>query len=82
MSLRETLGNIRKQAAANIPDEAREVMRRATTRLAESGQIESALGVGERLPAFALKDHEEIVHSSAELLVRAPLVLQFYRGYW
>ena len=82
MGLREKLEEIRTQAASRIPEEGKEVMRRATRQLAESGQVERVLGPGAKLPSFALKDCDEIVHSSAEMVSRAPLVLQFFRGHW
>lgn len=42
----------------------------------------SALGIGERLPEFALFNAEGKLVSSPELLSRGPLVLSFYRGEW
>jgi len=82
MSLRETLASIKAGAVERIPPEAREIMNRVTRDLEASGQAERSLGVGTPIPRFALKNHEEIVTSSADLVERAPLVVLFYRGVW
>lgn len=82
MSLRQTLQEIKDRAAERLPDNAREVMRRATRQLAESGQVEKTLGAGDTMPAFTLRNHQDVPVDSAELLRQGPLVLQFYRGIW
>ncbi len=82
MSLGDTLKEIKDRAAERLPDNAREVMRRATRQLAESGQIEKTLSAGDTMPAFTLRNHQDVLVESAELLRQGPLVLQFYRGYW
>jgi hypothetical protein len=82
MGLRETLADIKKESARQIPEDAKEVMRRAIRQLADSGQVEGALGAGDEVPAFEVKDLDGERVTAGELLSRAPLVLQFYRGHW
>lgn len=65
-----------------VPPEVVAVMHRATADLAASGQVQRALGVGAKLPAFTLSDSEDRAVSSADLLARGPLVITFYRGVW
>lgn len=65
-----------------VPPEVVAVMHRATADLAASGQVQRALGVGAKLPAFTLSDSEDRAVSSADLLAKGPLVITFYRGVW
>jgi peroxiredoxin len=57
-------------------------MHRATAELKASGRAERAMKVGDRAPAFRLKDSESNVVSSSELLETGPLIVTFYRGVW
>jgi len=82
MGLRETLADIKKESARQIPEEAKEVMRRAIRQLADSGQVDKALGPGDEVPAFELESLDGEGVRADELLSRAPLILQFYRGHW
>lgn len=66
----------------SVPYSAIQTMHRATAELESSGQAERALRVGEKAPAFALKDPAGEVVSSVDLLARGPLVISFYRGVW
>jgi peroxiredoxin len=65
-----------------VPPEVVAIMHRATAELAASGQVQRALAVGARLPAFNLSDSDDGAVSSAELLAKGPLVITFYRGVW
>ena len=82
MGLNETLQKIKQDAGKRIPAEYLPVMARATAALEASGQAERSLAVGERMPTFSLKDQDDVIVSSEDLLGRAPLVLLFYRGVW
>jgi hypothetical protein len=82
MSLRDTLKEIKAGAVERIPPEALEVMGEATRQLEASGQAERSIAVGERIPTFAVKGHDDVIVSSEDLLMKAPLVLLFYRGVW
>ena len=66
----------------NVPRSAIEIMHRATEELRRSGQVERALGVGARAPAFALPNQHGQIVSSADLLAGGPLVISFFRGHW
>ena len=66
----------------NAPASIHEPMRRATAELVASGAAKRAAKVGDRAPAFVLKDPDGKDVSSAELLSHGPLVLTFYRGVW
>ena len=81
-TLQARLDDMREASAKKIPPEARAVMHRATAALADSGQADRALGVGDALPAFALPDSTGATVSSSELLSRGPLILTFFRGRW
>ncbi|MBG0857814.1 AhpC/TSA family protein [Streptomyces spinoverrucosus] len=65
-----------------IPAEIREIMRRAGQELAESGQLDRALGVGDRAPRFSLPSATGETVSLDGLLADGPVVLTFYRGAW
>ncbi len=66
----------------NVPPSVIETMHRATAELIASGAATRALRAGDKAPAFALKDPDGMIISSAELLARGPLVVSFYRGVW
>ncbi len=82
MSLDEQLERIRAGAVTRVPEEKRAVMGAAIKALRETGILDTAIGVGDTLPAFALRNvHDEEVRS-ADLLARGPLVLTVFRGVW
>src|SRR5262249_9792572 len=54
----------------------------ATDELIASGAANRALKVGEKVPAFVLRDSDGNSVFSAELLKHGPLVVAFYRGVW
>jgi peroxiredoxin len=66
----------------NVPYSVIEVMHRATAELKASGAAQRALKVGDKAPAFTLKDPEGKDVSSAALLANGPLIVSFYRGVW
>ena len=57
-------------------------MHRATAELIAFGAAERALKVGDKAPAFTLKDPNGNDVSSAGLLAQGALVVSFYRGVW
>lgn len=65
-----------------VPRSVVEAMHRATAELKASGRAERAMKVGDRAPAFRLKDSESNVVSSSQLLETGPLIVTFYRGVW
>ena len=66
----------------SVPRSVIETMHRATAELIASGAAERAKKVGDKAPAFALKDPDGNVVSLAELLKKGPLIVSFYRGVW
>lgn len=66
----------------NVPRSVIETIHRATAALKASGMAEKALTVGDKAPAFTLKDPDGKLVSSADLLAKGPLVVSFYRGIW
>jgi peroxiredoxin len=65
-----------------IPAEVRQIMRRAGQELADSGQAERALAVGDRAPGFRLPSATGQTVALDDLLADGPVVLTFYRGVW
>ncbi|MFJ7150321.1 peroxiredoxin-like family protein [Streptomyces sp. NPDC100445] len=65
-----------------IPAEVRQIMRRAGQALADSGQADRALTVGDRAPRFQLPSATGRTTALADLLADGPVVLTFYRGAW
>lgn len=65
-----------------IPAEIREIMQRAGQDLADSGQADRALTVGDKAPRFSLPSATGQTLSSDALLAEGPVVLTFYRGAW
>ncbi|MCC2656387.1 MAG: alkyl hydroperoxide reductase/Thiol specific antioxidant/Mal allergen [Panacagrimonas sp.] len=83
MSLQDRLDAFKADfEGTKAPPEVVAIMHRATAELAASGQVQRALGVGAKLPAFNLSDSEDRAVSSADLLAKGPLVITFYRGVW
>lgn len=70
------------KAPYNVPYSVVEAMHRATAELKASGQAERAMKAGDEAPAFRLKDSEDNIVSSSELLETGPLIVSFYRGVW
>lgn len=66
----------------NITPAMTEAMHRATNELIQSGAAARALKAGDQAPLFTLNDPQGHPVSSAELLLKGPLVLSFYRGVW
>ena len=66
----------------NVPRSVIETMHRATAELKAAGLAERAKKVGDKAPAFLLKDPEGNIVSSKELLANGPLIVTFYRGVW
>ncbi|HLZ64681.1 MAG TPA: peroxiredoxin-like family protein [Aliidongia sp.] len=66
----------------SVPRAVIDVMHRATKELIASDAAAQALKVGDKAPAFTLKDPDGNEVSSLALLQNGPLVVSFYRGVW
>jgi AhpC/TSA family len=82
MTLKEQLDDLKAKAAARIPPETQEVMRRAIDDTRTSGLLAKTLKVGDRAPEFTLPDEDGRPVSLTSLLATGPVVLSFYRGRW
>ena len=81
-TLAKRLDTIRLGADKRIPPDKRAIMHRATDDLRSSGILDGVIKVGDRLPAFALKNAFEEEVRSSELLASGPLILTVFRGTW
>jgi hypothetical protein len=80
--LAERLEAIRQGADKRIPPDKRAIMHRATADLRASGIMDRVIKVGDRLPAFALRNAFGQEVRSSDLLTNGPLVLTVFRGSW
>lgn len=84
MSLQDKLDAMKRtfESGGNLPASVIEAMHRATAELIASGAAARAVEVGDKAPAFVLKDPDGHPVALADLLAQGPLVLTFYRGIW
>ncbi|HZQ91760.1 MAG TPA: peroxiredoxin-like family protein [Terriglobales bacterium] len=80
--LRLTLAEITGRVSSLVPPEKLEPPERAIDDLRASGITERILRVGATAPDFELVDQRGQVVRSADLLVRGPLIVVFFRGRW
>jgi len=81
-SLTDTLAAMREVSTSRIPAEIREILTQANEDLAGSGIMDGMIGVGDKLPPFALTNQDGETISSDDLLAKGPLVMSFFRGLW
>jgi peroxiredoxin len=82
MTLAAELHTFYESRQQQIPAEVREIMKRATRGLADSGQADRALTVGDQAPAFSLTSATGQTVTLDGLRAAGPVVLTFYRGAW
>ena len=82
MTLAAKLDEIRAGAAKRIPPEQFAIMKAATEDLANSNIMDGVIKVGDRLPAFSMRNQTGEMVDSADLLAKGPLVLTVFRGVW
>lgn len=82
MTLNAELRAFYEARQQQIPAEIREIMRRAGQELADSGQADRALTVGDPAPRFRLPSATGEFVALDDLPARGPVVLAFYRGAW
>ena len=82
MTLDERLAAIRDAASKRIPPERQAIMHRAIEDLRASGIMQRIIKVGDRLPAFVLRNAYAQEVRSSDLLAKGPLVLTVFRGSW
>ena len=82
MTLQDKLNEYKAQFESTLPPEAIAIMHRATDDLRHSGIMERVLKIGDHTPEFALPNAQGQIVSSAKLLEKGSLVVNFYRGIW
>ncbi len=82
MSLKEKIEELKRQSAGKIPEDAREVMQRATEDLIKSGIEENIPKVGSKAYDFTLQNYDGSAVTLSEEAAKGPVVLSFYRGGW
>ena len=82
MTLNATLQQMKAASLSRIPPEAAAIMAKTKAELEASGILKMALDRGQTAPEFELRDWQDTLFNSAEILARGPLVLTFYRGSW
>ena len=82
MALQEKLDKLKAGFEAKAPKDALDIMHRATDELRSSGIMHQMLKIGDKAPEFHLKNADENMIHSKDILSSGPLVLSFYRGRW
>ena len=81
MSLEESLAKLRQLSKERYGEE-RNKMVAAMQEQKESGIVERAIKVGDKLPAFALPNAKGEIVKSDDLLAQGAVVLTVFRGHW
>jgi hypothetical protein len=82
MSLKDKLDRLKEGFKSKAPQDAQEIMHRATKNLKNSGIMDHVVKVGDKAPDFTLKNTEGQDLGLHTLLSDGPVVLIFYRGKW
>ena len=82
MSLQEKLNAYKEGMVKKAPQEALNIMRRATEDLRNSAIMEGIVKAGDPAPEFELQNTAGKGIRLRDLLSEGPLVLSFYRGKW
>ena len=82
MALQEKLDKLKADFEAKAPSDALEIMHRATDDLRSSGIMNQVLKNGDKAPEFNLKNADDNLIRSMDLLSNGPVVLSFFRGKW
>ena len=82
MTLKQKIEAYKEGFKKKAPQEAQEIMHRATNDLQNSPQMINTIKVGDMAPDFSLKNTANKDMVLSDLLDRGPVVLSFYRGRW
>ncbi len=82
MTLKEKIDAYKAGFKDRAPQAAQEIMHRATENLKNSPQMQNTIKVGDKAPAFTLKNTRSEDTALADMLNRGPVVISFYRGRW
>lgn len=82
MNFQERLQSLQDKIEGNLPADYLKVMHRATDDLRASGIQEQVLKAGQTMPTFELRNQDETLVNSQQLLAQGSLIITFYRGIW
>jgi hypothetical protein len=82
MTLKQKLDAYKESFKKKAPQEAQEIMHRATHDLQHAPQMLNAIKAGDLAPDFSLENTANSDMILSDLLDRGPAVLNFYRGRW
>ena len=82
MSLKQKIDAYKEAFKTKAPQEAQDIMKRATEALQNSPQMNNTIKTGDMAPDFTLKNADNQDVDLGDLLSRGPVVLGFYRGRW
>ncbi|MEO9273454.1 peroxiredoxin-like family protein [Marinomonas sp. 5E14-1] len=82
MSLQDQIAEYKAAFVKKAPLEVQELMKQVTKDLAETGIVDKAPKVSEKLSAFSLPNQNGETVNLEDLLVKGPVVMTFYRGGW
>ena len=82
MNLNTLLSAMSQDFAAKVDPQILTVMQNSRQQLEDSGLHKEALGPGEIMANFVLRDSANGDFSSREALKKGPLLLSWYRGIW
>ncbi|MBD5771341.1 peroxiredoxin-like family protein [Marinomonas colpomeniae] len=82
MSLQDNIAEYKAAFVQKAPQNVQELMKQVTQELADTGIVDKAPKVSDKILPFSLSNqHGETVNLEA-LLAKGPVVLTFYRGGW
>lgn len=82
MSLNALLTAMKEDFASKADPAVLTIMMAARQQILDMGVHEQALGPGEIMPDFVLRDFNGKEFSSREVREKGPLLLSWYRGIW
>ncbi|MEP3348480.1 MAG: peroxiredoxin-like family protein [Marinomonas sp.] len=82
MSLQDQIAEYKAAFVKKAPLEVQELMKQVTKDLAETGIVDKAPKVSEKLLAFSLPNQNGETVNLGDLLAKGPVVMTFYRGGW
>ncbi|AFC26285.1 peroxiredoxin-like family protein [Saprospira grandis] len=81
-SFQEKMAALQKKLEGRMPADYIQIMHKATADLRASGIQEGVLKVGDKFPAFTLKNQDGSPIQSVEIFKKGPVLFTFYRGIW
>ncbi len=82
LSLNGQIQNLIHNFRETLPPELTAILEQGAGEISAMPIVENALNIGEKAPAFTLKNYNGDVRNLHDYLSKGPLVLTFYRGLW